>query len=333
MGAGQHTELIDRFGRVHRDLRISLTDRCNFRCTYCMPAEQMEWMPREELLTFEEIERVAAVLVSRCGVESIRLTGGEPLVRAHVPSLVRRLAKLPVELSMTTNGTQLPARAVELTEAGLQRINISLDSLDRELFAKLTGRDALDQVLAGIEAAQAAGLSPVKINCVVMAGVNDHEVVDLADFGRRQGVEMRFIEFMPLDGRGAWTGEQVISGTEIVARIAERWPVISPDVGESHDPAVRYSYADGFGSFGVISSVTRPFCGNCDRMRLTADGTIRNCLFATRELDIRGPLRDGCSDDDLIALIAAEIERKKAGHMIGAVQFIRPSRSMSQIGG
>ncbi|MBV9659674.1 MAG: GTP 3',8-cyclase MoaA [Acidimicrobiales bacterium] len=327
--------LVDPYDRTVRDLRISITDRCNFRCTYCMPHEGMQWLPREDLLTFEELTRVARVCVERFGFESIRITGGEPTVRAHLPVLVRRLADLGVELAMTTNGATLDHLAADLARAGLQRINISCDSLRPDRFAAITGRPALDQVLAGVDAALAAGLSPVKLNCVMVRGVNDDEILDFAAYGRDRGVEIRFIEWMPLDGDQAWSSEQVVPAEEIVAAIDAEWPLQAPDGRGARDaaPAETYSYADGRGRLGVIASVTRPFCGSCDRIRLTAEGQLRNCLFSVRECDLRALMRGGAADDELASAIAAEVGRKWAGHSIGQVHFIRPARSMSQIGG
>ena len=318
-----------------RDLRISITDRCNFRCTYCMPTEGMEWLPRSELLTYEEIERVARVCVERFGFESIRITGGEPTVRAHLPVLIGRLAALGVDLAMTTNGSSLDHQAAALVQAGLKRINISLDSLRPDRFAAITSRDALDRVLSGIDAACHAGLDPVKVNCVIVRGVNDDEVLDFAAFGRDRGVEIRFIEWMPLDGGGQWSRDQVVPAGEIVSAVASVWPLVESD-GRAADPsapAESYEYADGAGRIGVIASVTRSFCGTCDRIRLTSDGQLRNCLFAVRETDLRSLMRGGAGDDELAAAIEAEVGRKWAGHSIGQVHFIRPSRSMSQIGG
>jgi cyclic pyranopterin phosphate synthase len=327
--------LIDPFDRVVRDLRISITDRCNFRCTYCMPEEGMQWLPRDQLLTFEELTRVATVCVERFGFESIRITGGEPTVRANLPELVRRLAALGVDLAMTTNGATLTHQAAALAGAGLRRINISCDSLRPDRFAAITARDALDQVLAGVAAAQEAGLHPVKINCVLVRGVNDDEILDFAAFGRDRGVELRFIEWMPLDGGDHWSSEQVVPASEIIAAIDAEWPLLAPDGGSAREaaPAETYRYADGRGQVGVIASVTRPFCGSCDRIRLTAEGQLRNCLFSVRETDLRAILRGGGSDDDLASAILAEVGRKWAGHSIGQVTFIRPERSMSQIGG
>jgi cyclic pyranopterin phosphate synthase len=324
--------LIDPFDRVVRDLRISITDRCNFRCTYCMPEEGMQWLPREEILTFEEIERLARLCVERFGFTGIRLTGGEPTVRAHLPVLVGKLAALPVDLSMTTNGATLALVAGDLRRAGLQRINVSLDSLQRERFLALTKRDRLEEVLAGIEAAQVAGFDPVKVNVVLMRGVNDDEIVDFARFGRERGVGIRFIEWMPLDAQGAWTSETVVPAEEVVRTIGEVFP-IEPFATRGNQPAERFRYLDGAGEVGVIASVTRSFCGDCDRVRLTAEGEFRNCLFAVRETDLRGLLRGGATDDDLAEAIKADVAQKWAGHSIGQVTFVKPPRSMSQIGG
>ncbi len=328
--------LVDPYDRVVRDLRISVTDRCNFRCGYCMPEEGMEWLPRSEILTFEEIERVARLCVERWGFTGIRLTGGEPTVRAGLPTLVGKLAGLGVDLSLTTNGASLRLLGPDLRAAGLARINISCDSLRPDRFLAITHRDALHQVLDGIDAALAAGFSPVKVNAVLMRGVNDDEVVDFATFGRERGVVVRFIEFMPLDANGAWTGEQVVSAAEILAAIGAVYPLeplLGPDGRRGSQPAERYRYADGGGEIGIVPSVTRSFCGTCDRVRLTADGMFRNCLFATRETDLRSLLRGGASDDDLAAAIETDVGRKWAGHAIGQVTFVRPARSMSQIGG
>jgi cyclic pyranopterin phosphate synthase len=330
--AAEPTSLVDGFGRVHRDLRISVTDRCNFRCTYCMPAEGLDWMAREDLLTYEELTRVARVCVERFGFDGIRLTGGEPTVRANLPVLIEQLSSLGVDLSLTTNGTTLTNLAPTLVAAGLERINISLDSLNRERFEQITRRDELDKVLEGIDAAVGAGLAPVKINCVVMRGVNDDEIVDFARFGRERGVTVRFIEFMPLDAQGEWTNEQVVTRDEIIAAIGGVFP-LEPVTERESDPAARWRYVDGGGEFGVIPSVTEAFCESCDRVRLTADGMLRHCLFATRELDLRTLLRSGATDGDLAEAITAEVGAKWAGHQINQVHFIRPARSMSQIGG
>lgn len=336
-------QLIDTYGRVHRDLRISVTDRCNFRCTYCMPEEGMEWLAREEILSFEETGRIARVFVERFGVDGIRLTGGEPTVRAHLPMLVRQLADLRVggdgplvDVAMTTNGATLGNVAHDLVDAGLRRINVSLDSLRRDRFEQLTRRDELPRVLDGIDAAIRAGLDPVKVNVVLISGVNDDEVVDFVRYGRDAGVTVRFIEFMPLDADAGWQHAQVVPQAEIVRRIGEVFP-IEPVVRGSA-PAERFRYLDmdagrPGSEVGVIPSVTRPFCESCDRVRLTAEGQLRNCLFGHDEFDLRGPLRAGAGDDDLAEVIRAAVSAKWAGHAIGQVQFIRPRKSMSQIGG
>jgi cyclic pyranopterin phosphate synthase len=324
--------LADSFGRVHRDLRISVTDRCNFRCTYCMPEEGMRWLPRDELLSYEEIERLARVFVERFGIDSIRVTGGEPTVRAHLPVLIEKLAQLPVDLALTTNGATLGLVAHDLAAAGLTRVNISLDSLRRDRFHAITKRDELHRVLDGIDAALDAGLNPVKVNCVVMRGVNDDEIVDFATFGREQGVVVRFIEFMPLDAQGAWRDVDVVSQAEILTVIDAAHP-LEPATNDATEPAERFVYRDALGEIGVIPSVTNAFCDSCDRVRLTAEGQLRNCLFALDETDLRAPLREGASDDDLADLIAANVATKWAGHRINQPVFVRPRRSMSQIGG
>jgi len=336
--------LVDSFGRVHRDLRISVTDRCNFRCSYCMPAEGMEWLPRGDLLTYEELTRVARVMVERFGIDSIRLTGGEPTVRAHLPVLIAGLTSLsvpgddgverPIDLALTTNGATLRAVAQDLASAGLRRINISLDSLRAERFIEITKRDELERVLDGIDAAIEAGLDPVKLNTVVMRDVNDDEIVNFATFGREKGITVRFIEFMPLDAQGAWTNDQVVTQTEILERIAEVYalePIPAHERGSA--PAQRFRYLDGGGEIGVIPSVTHAFCESCDRVRLTAEGELRSCLFALDEFDLRTPLRAGGSDDELATIIERAVDAKWAGHQINQVHFIRPPRSMSQIGG
>lgn len=323
--------LVDRFGRQHTDLRISVTDRCNLRCQYCMPSEGMQWVHRADLLSFEEIERVTALLVKQAGVKSVRLTGGEPMVRARLPVLIAKLAKLGIEISMTTNGATLAQSASDLREAGLQRINVSLDTLKPERFTELTRRDYLDDVLEGIYAARDAGFSPVKLNAVLMRGINDDEVVDFMRFGAEHGVVVRFIEFMPLDAQGKWSADRVVSHHEIVKMASSVYDLAPLERGSS--PAERFTYADGAGEMGIIASVTEPFCGSCDRIRLTADGQLRNCLFALGHLDLRKLLRDGASDEELLNEISAEVERKWAGHSIGQVHFVRPSKSMSQIGG
>lgn len=331
--------LIDPHARRVEDLRVSITDRCNFRCAYCMPAEGMEWLPRTELLTYEEIARVAQVCVERFGFRSVRVTGGEPLVRAHVTRLVEMLAALDVDLALTTNGVKLPELAHDLRAAGLRRVNVSLDSLRRETFLALTRRDELDRVVAGIDAAIDAGLAPVKVNAVVMRGVNDDEIVDLAAFARDKGVGLRFIEFMPLDADGTWSRDKVVPAAEILERLDAVFPIEPIADGAGAEPAERYRYRDGNGDVGVIASVTAPFCDNCDRVRLTAEGQFRTCLFALEEFDLRKELRAGAGldepdlDDRLATAIAGAVGTKWAGHRIGDDDFVRPARSMSQIGG
>lgn len=296
-----------------------------------MPEEGLEWINRSELLTFEEIERLARVFVDHFGIDSIRLTGGEPLVRANLDDLVSRLAKLGTDVAMTTNGSTLRRHARALKDAGLRRINISLDSLQADRFFELTRRDELDTVLDGIEAAKEVGFDPVKINAVVMRGVNDDEIVDFARFGRERGVVVRFIEWMPLDADEGWTNDRVVSQKEIVEAIHAEFPVEL--VKREHEPAQRFRYLDGGGEIGVIASVTQAFCGDCDRVRLTAEGQLRNCLFAVDEFDLRTLLRSGATDDEIAAAMADGVMAKWAGHQIGQVHFIRPHRSMSQIGG
>ena len=331
-------DLVDSFGRVVRDLRISVTDRCNFRCTYCMPAEGMTWLDRSEVLTYEEIERVARICVEKFGVDSLRLTGGEPTVRAHLPQLIAKLAALRLpdgtkpDIALTTNGATLRNIALELRNAGLDRINVSMDSLKPERFFAMTRRDELHNVLAGIAEAQIAGFSPMKVNAVVERGANDDEILDLVRYGRDNNVEVRFIEFMPLDATNEWERNKVVSQDEIVAAIAAEFPLeLMPARGAA--PADRWRFLDGKGTVGVIPSVTHPFCGDCDRVRLTSDGQFRTCLFATDESDIRSLLRNGGTDEEIAELIQIAVGAKWAGHQINQVNFIRPNRSMSQIGG
>ncbi len=331
-------DLIDKHGRTVRDLRISVTDRCNFRCTYCMPEEGLKWLDKAEVLSFEEIERVSRVLVERFGINSLRLTGGEPTVRAHLPRLIAQLAALRLEdgtkpnIALTTNGATLRNIAGELRAAGLDRINVSLDSLRADRFLAMTRRDELDNVLAGIAEASKAGFDIVKVNTVVERGANDDEILDMARFGRDNGVQVRFIEFMPLDASNIWERNKVVTQEEIVSVISSEFPLeIVPARGAA--PADRWRYLDGKGTVGVIPSVSKPFCADCDRVRLTSDGQFRTCLFATDEFDLRNLLRNGGSDDEIADLIVHAVGTKWAGHQINQVNFIRPNRSMSQIGG
>ena len=331
-------DLIDKHGRTVRDLRISVTDRCNFRCTYCMPEEGLKWLDKAEVLSFEEIGRVSRILVERFGINSLRLTGGEPTVRAHLPRLIEQLADLRLEdgtkpnIALTTNGATLRNIAGELRAAGLDRINVSLDSLRADRFLAMTRRDELDNVLAGIAEAGKAGFDIVKVNTVVERGANDDEILDMARFGRDNGVQVRFIEFMPLDASNIWERNKVVTQEEIVSVISAEFPLeIVPARGAA--PADRWRYLDGKGTVGVIPSVSKPFCADCDRVRLTSDGQFRTCLFATDEFDLRNLLRNGGTDDEIADLIIHAVGTKWAGHQINQVNFIRPNRSMSQIGG
>ena len=331
-------DLIDKHGRTVRDLRISVTDRCNFRCTYCMPEEGLKWLDKAEVLSFEEIERVSRILVERFGINSLRLTGGEPTVRAHLPRLIAQLAALRLEdgskpnIALTTNGATLRNIAGELRAAGLDRINVSLDSLRADRFLAMTRRDELDNVLAGIAEASKAGFDIVKVNTVVERGANDDEILDMARYGRDNGVQVRFIEFMPLDASNIWERNKVVTQEEIVSVISAEFPLeIVPARGAA--PADRWRYLDGKGTVGVIPSVSKPFCADCDRVRLTSDGQFRTCLFATDEFDLRNLLRNGGTDDEIADLIIHAVGTKWTGHQINQVNFIRPNRSMSQIGG
>lgn len=327
------TTLVDGFGRVATDLRISVTDKCNFRCRYCMPPEGLPWLAKDELLTFEEIVRVAAVLTG-CGIKSFKLTGGEPLVRRDLPELIAGLRDVSAEadISLTTNGFLLAERARDLKDAGLDRVSVSCDSLLKHRFAEITLRDALDEVMRGLDAAAREDLGPIKINAVVMRGINDDEMVAFAELARAADYDVRFIEYMPLDAQDEWNADRVVPGAEILEAISARFPL--EPIQEGPAPAVSYRFADGSpGRVGVISSVTAPFCETCDRLRLTSDGHLRACLFALEEVDLKEPLRSGASDEDLVALARDCVAAKWAGHHIGQPDFVRPSRSMSMIGG
>ena len=329
--------LKDSYGRAIRDLRVSLTDRCNFRCFYCLPHGEPPIAPKEQMLSYEEIEYLCEIFVS-LGIEKLRLTGGEPMMRRDIDTIITKLAKLKtrglLDLALTTNGYFLPDRAQALRDAGLDRITISVDSLKREVFTEMTGVDVLDRVLAGIAAAKTAGLDPIKINAVIVRGHNEDEVADLAAFAREYDVKMRFIEFMPLDSGHDWAREDVVSGREIRERISERFPLIPIDAARGSETSVRYRFADGApGEVGIIAPVTEPFCGACSRIRLTADGQIRTCLFSTVEHSLRDVLRSAASRSEIIDYIEGVVMKKEPRHYINDPVFVTPSRTMSFIGG
>jgi GTP 3',8-cyclase len=326
--------LTDGFGRVATDLRVSLTDRCNLRCTYCMPPEGLDWLPKPELLTDDEVMRLVRIGVERLGITEVRYTGGEPLLRRGLVEIVARTAALNAEVSLTTNGIGLSRLAVPLAEAGLHRVNVSFDTLDRETFKTLAHRDRFADVVAGLAAAAGAGLRPVKVNTVLMRGVNDHEAVPLLRFCLDRGYELRFIEQMPLDAQHGWTRENMITADEILARLSEGFE-LTPDDRHARGsaPAERFLVDGGPAAVGVIASVTRPFCGACDRVRLTADGQVRNCLFAREESDLRAAMRTGASDGELADRWLAAVAAKRPGHGIDDPSFLQPVRPMSAIGG
>lgn len=326
--------LIDSFGRVHTDLRVSLTDRCNLRCRYCMPEEGLPWLPRGDTLTVDEIVRLVRIGAERLGIRSVRLTGGEPLLRRDLVEVVGHLAAIdpPIELAMTTNAVGLDKVARPLKEAGMARVNISLDTLRRDRFSQLTHRDRLADVLNGIEAATAAGLDPVKINAVLIRGVNDDEIVDLARFAVASGCQVRFIETMPLDAQSDWSRAAVVTADEIMARLEEEFTLEQVD-GDASAPATVWRIAGTDARVGVVASVTRAFCSDCNRVRLTADGQLRNCLFANAETDLRALLRSDVDDETIEGAWRACIADKARGHGINDVHFQQPLRPMSAIGG
>ena len=335
---GGRGALTDRYGRTATDLRVSLTDRCNLRCTYCMPAEGLEWMPHAEVLDDDEVLRLVRVAVERLGVTTVRLTGGEPLLRRGLEELVAGLAALcprPV-IALTSNGIGLAARAEGLARAGLDRINVSLDTLDPATFAKLTRRRRLPDVLAGVRAAKAAGLEPVKINTVLLRGVNDHEAVPLLRWAMAEGVQLRFIEQMPLDAQHAWERQTMVTAAEISARLGEQVELVE-DPADALDrgsaPAELFRVAGTEHTVGIIAAVSKPFCGACDRVRLTADGQVRTCLFSRTESDLRGPMRLGATDAELADRWIVAAGGKQAGHGIDDQSFLQPDRPMSAIGG
>jgi GTP 3',8-cyclase len=331
-------ELRDGYGRVATDLRVSLTDKCNLRCTYCMPAEGLDWLPKAELLSDDELVRLIAIGVSRLGITTVRLTGGEPLLRPDLESLVQRVVALrpSPQVALTTNGIGLAARAEKLARAGLRRINVSLDTLDPDTFRRLSRRDRLDDVLAGIRAARAAGLDPVKINTVLLRGVNDHEATDLLAWAMAEGVQLRFIEQMPLDAQHAWRRTEMVTADEIRDRL-EREFVLNEDPEDARArgsaPAELFRVVGTEHRVGIIAAVSKPFCGACDRVRLTADGQLRNCLFSRTESDLRGPLRDGASDAEIAGRWIRAVAGKRPGHGIDDPTFLQPDRPMSAIGG
>jgi cyclic pyranopterin phosphate synthase len=346
--------LTDSHGRILRDLRVSITDRCNFRCMYCLPETEaaqnfyrgrwaslpnstpikQQWVPKTDILSFEEIERVVSIAVS-LGIKKIRLTGGEPLIRHNVEDLVARIAKIPgiEDLAMTTNGFLFREKAHALREAGLHRLSFSLDSLDRENFKKMTGRDGLNEVLEGIQLAQELGFSPVKVNAVIIRGINDHELESLAEFARERNLSFRFIEFMPLDSARAWQKEMVMSGGEILQRLQSRFDLQPVALENPSSTSKRWMFGDKRGEIGIIAPVSEPFCGHCNRLRMTADGKIRTCLFSVAEHDLRSLLRNGNSDDEIGEWLKGVVWQKEARHHIGEPEFVQPSRSMSCIGG
>jgi cyclic pyranopterin phosphate synthase len=329
-----HEPLIDGHGRLIRDLRVSVTDRCNFRCQYCMPAEGLAWLDRSEILTFEEIGRLVGLLVSM-GIEDVRLTGGEPLVRRDFPKLVGMLAGIPGlrDLSLTTNGYLLERDAAALVEAGIQRVNVSIDSLQRDRFFEMTRRDALPQVMRGLDAlAQHPEVHPIKVNAVAMRGFTEDEALRFADFARSTAFQVRFIEFMPLDADHAWTPDAVLTGDELRSMIHAVHPLEEVDREPSATARV-FRFTDGRGEIGFVNPVSEPFCADCNRIRLTAEGELRTCLFSLHETDLRDPLRSGATDEELEALIREAVWRKELKHHVGEPGFRQPARSMSAIGG
>jgi cyclic pyranopterin phosphate synthase len=326
--------LIDGHGRLIGDLRVSVTDRCNFRCQYCMPADGLPWLDRDEILRFEEIERVVRVLASM-GVGSVRLTGGEPLVRRDLPRLVEMLARVDGldDLSLTTNGYLLERDADALADAGLRRINVSIDSLQRDRFFELTRRDSLPQVLRGLDAvARRPELRPVKVNAVALRGFTEEEALPFAEFARSTGFEVRFIEFMPLDADRLWSADAVLPGDELRALI-EQVHALEEVPREASSTARVFRFRDGRGSIGFVNPVSEPFCSDCNRLRLTADGKLRTCLFSMNETDLREPLRGGATDDELAQIVRDAAWRKELKHRVGEPGFVQPARSMSAIGG
>lgn len=329
------TPLIDGFGRLHDNLRISVTDRCNIRCSYCMPEKDVHFIDRKEILSFEEIERFARIAVS-LGVSKIRVTGGEPLVRKDLPVLIRKLGEIEGirDIALTTNGVLLAEQAQDLYDAGLRRLNVHLDTLDRGRFQQITRRDELQRVLAGLDAAQRCGFGPIKINAVAVKGLVEPDVVPLARFGRERGFEIRYIEFMPLDAQGIWDRNRVLLADDILKMLADGiGPLeVVPDP-DPRAPALEYRFADGCGAVGFIASVSRPFCLNCNRIRITSDGMLRYCLFALEETDVKSLLRGAASDEEIAAVVRRVVSAKWLGHEINSAKFVAPPRPMYAIGG
>ncbi|MCF4006949.1 GTP 3',8-cyclase MoaA [Corynebacterium uropygiale] len=340
---GDHALLTDRFGRVARDLRVSVTDRCNLRCTYCMPAEGLDWLPRESTLTDEELIRLIRIAVTRLGIRQVRFTGGEPLLRKSLPAIIRATTALRTDegrapgTAITSNGVGLRHRAQELAEAGLDRVNISLDTVDPERYAQLTRRHRFEHVVEAIDAAMAAGLGPVKINAVVMPGVNEEDIIPLAEFCLERGAQLRFIEQMPLGPREQWDRQEMITAEEILARLRSDFQLRPAAEPRGSAPAALWEAShrrrDLRGMIGIIASVSHSFCGDCDRTRLTADGNLRSCLFSRTETPLREILRDGASDEDIMSAWVQTMSEKKAGHGIDDPGFLQPQRPMSSIGG
>jgi cyclic pyranopterin phosphate synthase len=327
--------IIDSFGRVHDNLRVSVTDRCNIRCFYCMPEDEVRFVRRSEILDFEEIERFVRIAVS-LGITKLRVTGGEPLVRRDLPVLIRRLAAIPGirDLALTTNGVLLPELAAPLHAAGLRRINVHLDTLDRERFFRITRRDDLEKVLKGLDLCKRLGYSTIKLNAVAVKNLVEPDVVPLARYARENGFEIRYIEFMPLDGQNLWDRNKVLLADDIIDMLSrEIAPLVPAPDADPRAPASEYEFADGVGRVGVIASVSRPFCLNCNRIRLTADGKLRYCLFAIEEDDVKSLLRSGARDQEIAALIRSNVAGKWAGHEINSSKFVAPPRPMYSIGG
>lgn len=326
--------LVDTFGRVHNNLRISVTDRCNIRCFYCMPAGDVQFMPRADLLSFEEIERVVRIGTT-LGIDRVRLTGGEPLVRRELPVLVKALSAIDGirDIGLTTNAVLLGDQAEALKYAGLQRLNISLDALDPEVFKRVTRRDSYDKVIEGISAARDAGFSPIKINAVSIKGLTEDQIIPFAQLARDTDTQVRFIEFMPLDADNQWQKDKVLFASDIIALLEAEFGTLTSVEQTGQAPSSDYTFADGRGRIGVIPSVSQPFCVSCNRFRLTAEGKLRNCLFSLEETDIRSLLRDGGSDDEIADAMIACVQSKAAGHQINSPDYVQPDRPMYSIGG